>query len=169
MNVSLRQFLFFPVQSIFDLKGMGIVESVGSNVKNIKVGDRVVVSAPIACGQCECKLPSFPLLSNLLILGPDCRTGMFSLCDITNDSKVMETLYGHRICGAFGYSHLTGKFRTIRIIDRWTFLLVLAGGYDGCQAEWVRVPFADVNLLKIENDRLTDEQVLFLSDIVCTG
>jgi hypothetical protein len=34
---------------------MGIVESVGSNVKNIKVGDRVVVSAPIACGQCECK------------------------------------------------------------------------------------------------------------------
>ncbi len=35
---------------------MGIVESVGSNVKNIKVGDRVVVSAPIACGQCECKL-----------------------------------------------------------------------------------------------------------------
>ena len=80
----------------------------------------------------------------------DCKTGMFSLCDVTNDSKVMETLYGHRICGAFGYSHLTG-------------------GYDGCQAEWVRVPYADVNLLKIENDRLTDEQVLFLSDIVCTG
>jgi len=40
---------------VFLLKGMGIVESVGSNVKNIKVGDRVVVSAPIACGQCECK------------------------------------------------------------------------------------------------------------------
>ncbi|CAF1470811.1 unnamed protein product [Adineta steineri] len=112
---------------------MGIVESIGPNVKNIKVGDRVVVSAPIACGQCEY-----------------CKTGLFSLCDITNDSKVMETMYGHRICGAFGYSHLTG-------------------GYDGCQAEWVRVPFADVNLLKIENNRLTDEQVLFLSDIVCTA
>ena len=39
----------------------------------------------------------------------DCKTGVFSLCDITNDSKVMETLYGHRICGAFGYSHLTGS------------------------------------------------------------
>jgi threonine dehydrogenase-like Zn-dependent dehydrogenase len=48
-------------------------------------------------------------------------------------------------------------------------LFLILGGYDGCQAEWVRVPFADVNLLKIENDRLTDEQVLFLSDIVCTG
>ena len=94
---------------------------------------------------------------------------MFSLCDITNDSKVMETLYGHRICGAFGYSHLTGNIQTIKVIDPLKFLLPFSGGYDGCQAEWVRVPFADVNLLKIENDRLTDEQVLFLSDIVCTG
>jgi threonine dehydrogenase-like Zn-dependent dehydrogenase len=89
---------------------MGIVESVGSNVKNIKVGDRVVVSAPIACGQCECK--SFEFSSRVLIdffLCTDCKTGLFSLCDITNDSKLMETLYGHRICGAFGYSHLTSS------------------------------------------------------------
>jgi len=42
------------------------------------------------------------------LLGIDCKTGMFSLCDVTNDSKAMETVYGHRICGAFGYSHLTG-------------------------------------------------------------
>ncbi len=98
----------------------------------------------------------------------DCKTGMFSLCDITNDSKVMETFYGHRICGAFGYSHLTGKTQKIRI-HKSNVLFLIVGGYDGCQAEWVRVPFADVNLLKIENDRLTDEQVLFLSDIVCTG
>lgn len=81
----------------------------------------------------------------------------------------METLYGHRICGAFGYSHLTGNIRTTRMIDSLEVSLSFTGGYDGCQAEWVRVPFADVNLLKIENDRLTDEQVLFLSDIICTG
>jgi threonine dehydrogenase-like Zn-dependent dehydrogenase len=93
---------------------------------------------------------------------------MFSLCDITNDSKIMETLYGHRICGAFGYSHLTGMIWRI-ITNELKFLFLTSGGYDGCQAEWVRVPFADVNLLKIENDRLTDEQVLFLSDIICTG
>jgi threonine dehydrogenase-like Zn-dependent dehydrogenase len=48
-------FFFSFIQLNLLLKGMGIVESVGSNVKNIKVGDRVVVSAPIACGQCECK------------------------------------------------------------------------------------------------------------------
>jgi threonine dehydrogenase-like Zn-dependent dehydrogenase len=44
---------------------MGIVESIGSNVKNIKVGDRVVISAPIACGQCECKSLEFSLYSYL--------------------------------------------------------------------------------------------------------
>ena len=49
---------------------MGIVESVGNNVKNIKVGDRVVVSAPIACGQCECKLFyfSFQILIDFFFL-----------------------------------------------------------------------------------------------------
>ncbi len=47
--------------------------------------------------------------------------------------------------------------------------MLIVGGNDGCQMEWVHVPFADVNLLKIENDRLIDEQVLFLSDIVCIG
>jgi hypothetical protein len=47
------------------------------------------------------------------LFGIDCKTGMFSLCDVTNDSKAMETFYGHRICGAFGYSHLTGAFQKI--------------------------------------------------------
>jgi threonine dehydrogenase-like Zn-dependent dehydrogenase len=55
------------------------------------------------------------------------------------------------------------------IINELKLSFLISGGYDGCQAEWVRVPFADVNLLKIENNRLTDEQVLFLSDIICTG
>ena len=61
----------------------------------------------------------------------------------------MEKLYGHRTAGLFGYSHITG-------------------GFPGGQAEFVRVPFADVNTLKIP-DTLSDEQVLFLSDIICTG
>jgi threonine dehydrogenase-like Zn-dependent dehydrogenase len=61
----------------------------------------------------------------------------------------MEQLYGHRTAGIFGYSHLTGAF-------------------DGCQAEYVRVPFGDRNCLKIKPN-LTDEQTLFLSDVLCTG
>ncbi|CAF1249625.1 unnamed protein product [Didymodactylos carnosus] len=111
---------------------MGIIESVGSGVKNVKVGDRVVVSAIISCGECQY-----------------CTQGLFSLCDYTNPSKEMEKNYGHHIAGVFGYSHLLG-------------------GYDGCQAEYVRVPFADVNTLKITSD-VKDEKVLFLSDIICTG
>ena len=57
---------------------------------------------------------------------------------------------GHAPAGLFGYSHLTGH-------------------YPGGQAEFLRVPYADVSPLKIENDSLTDEQVLFLSDIFPTG
>lgn len=113
-------------------EGMGIVEDVGSNVKDIRRGDRVVISAVIACGEC-----------------PYCQRREFSCCDVTNPSSQMEKLYGHRCAGLFGYSHLTG-------------------GYDGCQAEFVRVPFADVNLLKVPAT-LKDEQVLFLSDILCTA
>ena len=58
-------------------------------------------------------------------------------------------MFGHSTAGIFGYSHLTG-------------------GYAGGQAEYARVPFADVGPLKIDDD-LTDEQVLFLSDILPTG
>ena len=58
-------------------------------------------------------------------------------------------MFGHPVAGIFGYSHLTGGF---------------AGG----QAQYARVPFADVGPLKIESE-LTDEQVLFLSDILPTG
>jgi threonine dehydrogenase-like Zn-dependent dehydrogenase len=111
---------------------MGIVESVGPDVQNIKPGDRVVVSAIIACGQCWY-----------------CKNGYFSSCDTTNPSSQMEKLYGHRTGGIFGYSQLTG-------------------GYDGGQAEYVRVPFANLNCLKVP-DNLPDEKVLFLSDVVCTA
>jgi threonine dehydrogenase-like Zn-dependent dehydrogenase len=79
-----------------------------------------------------------------------CRRGMFSTCENSNPNAWMaEKLWGHSPSGIFGYSHMLGGF---------------AGG----QAEYARVPFADVGPLKIEGG-LTDEQVLFLSDIFPTG
>jgi threonine dehydrogenase-like Zn-dependent dehydrogenase len=79
-----------------------------------------------------------------------CKREMFSLCENSNPNAWMaEKLFGHSTAGLFGYSHLTGGF---------------AGG----QAEFVRVPFADIGTVKIENG-LADEQVLFLSDIFPTG
>jgi threonine dehydrogenase-like Zn-dependent dehydrogenase len=79
-----------------------------------------------------------------------CQHDLWSLCENSNPNGALpEEMMGHAASGAFGYSHLTGGF---------------AGG----QAEFARVPFADVGPLKIENG-LTDEQVLFLSDILPTG
>jgi threonine dehydrogenase-like Zn-dependent dehydrogenase len=79
-----------------------------------------------------------------------CRRGFFSGCERTNPEKKMaEKLWGHSPAGLFGYSHLLG-------------------GYSGGQAEYLRVPFADVGALKVP-PQLTDEQVLFLSDIFPRG
>jgi threonine dehydrogenase-like Zn-dependent dehydrogenase len=79
-----------------------------------------------------------------------CQRGLYSTCENSNPNAGMaEKMFGHPCAGIFGYSHLTGGF---------------AGG----QAEYARVPFADVGPLKIESD-LADEQVLFLSDILPTG
>jgi threonine dehydrogenase-like Zn-dependent dehydrogenase len=77
-----------------------------------------------------------------------CKRQEFTACDITNPSQTMERMYGHRCVGMFGYSHITG-------------------GYAGGQAEFVRVPFADVNCLVVPDD-LKDEQVLFLTDAAAT-
>ena len=75
---------------------------------------------------------------------------LWSLCDNTNpNAGLAEKLFGYSPAGIFGYSHLTG-------------------GYAGGQAEYARVPFADVGPIKVP-DELTDEQVLFLSDILPTG
>lgn len=103
----------------------GIVEEVGSNVTNLKVGDRVVVPFPISCGTCFF-----------------CERGLFANCANTNPNHELG-------CGVFGYSHMTG-------------------GYDGGQAQFVRVPFADVGPMRIP-DGLDYEDVLFLSDILPTG
>ena len=112
---------------------MGEVVETGPDVRNVRVGDRVVVPFPIACGQCW-----------------SCQHEMFSLCENTNPNAWMaEKLFGHPTAGIYGYSHLTG-------------------GYPGGQAQYARVPFADVNPLKVPAE-LADEQVLFLSDILPTG
>ena len=80
-----------------------------------------------------------------------CCRGLTSLCENSNPNAGMaEKLWGHAGAGIFGYSSLTG-------------------GYAGGQAEYARVPFADIGPIKIEDDDLTDDQVLFLSDIFPTG
>ena len=79
-----------------------------------------------------------------------CKKQLFSACDNTNPNAAMnEKIYGYPTSGMYGYSHLYG-------------------GYNGGQAEYVRVPYSDVNPLKIP-EGMTDEQVLFLTDIFPTG
>lgn len=79
-----------------------------------------------------------------------CKEGLWSLCDNSNPNAWMaEKLSGFAGSGLFGYSHMYG-------------------GYPGGQAEYVRVPFADVGALTVPS-ALSDEQVLFLSDILPTG
>ena len=79
-----------------------------------------------------------------------CKNDLWSLCENSNPNAwIAEKMMGHSPAGVFGYSHMLGGF---------------AGG----QAEYARVPFADVGPLKVPSD-LTDDQVLFLSDIFPTG
>jgi threonine dehydrogenase-like Zn-dependent dehydrogenase len=79
-----------------------------------------------------------------------CQRELFSLCENSNPNAWMaEKLYGYSPAGLFGYSHMMG-------------------GYAGGQAEYARVPFADIGPMKVP-EGLSDEQVLFLSDILPTG
>jgi len=79
-----------------------------------------------------------------------CQRGNFSVCERSNRNKeIADKTFGHATAGLFGYSHLTG-------------------GYAGGQAEYVRVPYADVTPVKVPQ-ALSDEQVLFLGDIFPTG
>jgi len=127
---------YVPTMKRGDVLGhefMGEIVEVGPHVRNLGVGDRVVVPFPIACGACNA-----------------CQADAYALCENSNpNARIAEKFFGHSPCGIFGYSHMTG-------------------GYAGGQAEYARVPFADVGPIKIEGD-MTDEQVLFLSDILPTG
>lgn len=108
---------YIPTMIPGDILGhefMGEVVEVGSGVKNLKTGERVVVPFPISCGNCFF-----------------CQKQLFSLCENSNPNAWMaEKLWGHSPAGIFGYSHLVG-------------------GYAGGQAEFARVPFADVGPIKI--------------------
>ncbi len=127
---------FMPSMKKGDVLGhepMGIVEEVGSDVKKLKKGDRVVVPFTISCGDCFF-----------------CNRSFFSCCDRSNpNAEMARKAMGHSPAGLFGFSHMLG-------------------GYAGGQAEYLRVPYADVGPIKIESG-LPDERVLFLSDIFPTG
>ncbi len=129
---------YVPTMQNGDILGhefMGEVVEVGRGVDptRLRVGDRVVVPFPIACGTCAA-----------------CTAELYACCENSNpNAGIAEKMFGHSVAGIFGYSHLTGGF---------------AGG----QAQYARVPFADVGPLKVPME-LTDEQALFLSDILPTG
>ncbi|TLV03967.1 zinc-dependent alcohol dehydrogenase [Dyadobacter luticola] len=113
------------IGTTFGHEFIGIVEEIGEDVRNLKVGDTVLVPFNIACGKC-----SF------------CEQQLFGNC---HESNSEATAVG----GIFGYSHT-------------------AGGFDGGQAEYVRVPYADIGPMVIPDDLDHDNAVL-LTDVVPTG
>lgn len=127
---------FMPAMMAGDIVGhefMGEVVEVGPEVKNLRVGDRVVNPFTISCGGCFM-----------------CQDELYSLCENSNPNAwLAEGMFGHTTAGLYGYTHMTG-------------------GYAGGQAQYARIPFADVGPVKVPED-LTDDQVLFLSDIFPTG
>ena len=112
--------------TILGHEGVGLVEEVGSAVRNFRVGDRVVVPSTIACGNCSY-----------------CRDGYYSQCDNANPN-------GPSAGTAFYGGPAT------------------SGPFHGMQAQFVRVPFANINLVKLP-DGVTDDAAILLSDIFPTG
>lgn len=127
---------FIPTMEPGDILGhefMGEVVEVGPEVKNLRIGDRIVIPFSISCGSCYF-----------------CQHDLWALCDNSNPHAALAAkIYGYSPAALFGYSHLYG-------------------GYAGGQAEYARVPFADVGPLKVP-DGLADDQVFFLTDIFPTG
>ena len=109
--------------TILGHEGVGVVEEVGPNVRNLRPGDRVVIASTIGCGFCSY-----------------CRAGYYAQCD-TTEPKGGTAFFGGPEA---------------------------AGAYDGMQAEYVRVPYANVGCVKLP-DAVTDDQAIMLSDIFPTA
>lgn len=112
--------------TILGHEGVGVIEEVGKDVRNLRPGDRVVIPSTIACGNCSY-----------------CRAGYFSQCDKANPN------------GPEAGTAFYGGPKS-------------SGPFDGMQAEYVRTPFANVNLVKLP-DEVEDHQAILLSDIFPTG
>jgi threonine dehydrogenase-like Zn-dependent dehydrogenase len=109
--------------TILGHEGVGIVEEIGPNVRNLRPGDRVVIASTIGCGFCSY-----------------CRAGYYAQCD-TTEPKGGTAFFGGPEA---------------------------AGAYDGMQADYVRVPYANVGCVKLPDD-VTDDQAIMLSDIFPTA
>jgi threonine dehydrogenase-like Zn-dependent dehydrogenase len=109
--------------TILGHEGVGIVEEVGRNVRNLRPGDRVVIASTIGCGFCSY-----------------CRAGYYAQCDTTDPQGGTAFFGGPEAAGA----------------------------YDGMQAEYVRVPYANVGCVRLP-DAVTDDQAIMISDIFPTA
>lgn len=112
--------------TILGHEGVGIVEEVGSNVRNLRVGDRIVIPSTIGCGSCSY-----------------CRSGYYAQCDNANPNGPQAGT------AFFGGPEPSGPFQ-------------------GLQAEYARIPYANVGLVKLP-EGVTDDQAIMISDIFPTA
>ncbi|WP_413162440.1 zinc-dependent alcohol dehydrogenase [Capilliphycus salinus ALCB114379] len=112
--------------TILGHEGVGVIEEIGSDVRNLKAGDRVVIPSTIACGYCSY-----------------CRSGYQAQCDNANPNGMQAGT------AFFGGPEMTGPF-------------------DGLQAEWARIPYANAGLVKLPEE-VDDDQAILISDIFPTG
>jgi threonine dehydrogenase-like Zn-dependent dehydrogenase len=113
-------------------EAMGIIVEKGEAVSKFNIGDRVVISCDISCGECDA-----------------CHRQEYSGCRATNDSKLAENQFGHAPAAVFGFARMYGNV-------------------PGSQAEYVRVPIAEVNCC-IVPESIPDKKALYISDVLTTS